>query len=533
MTAIFEFLGRLHPVVLHLPIGLLAGLVALDLLGLIRRSPVPREARAPLAWLAALSAAAAAGSGLVLHEEPGYGGATVDWHQYLGIATAVVALVIAVQQSLAHVGRIARLTLWLGAALLVPTGHLGASLTHGDDFLFEPFQSKPQAPAPAPGSTSGDTAPNAVASPSVFVSQVQPILERTCGSCHSESKRKGELALLTREQIEAGGESGPALEPGFPDLSHIVMRMRLPIEHDDHMPPDGKPQPSDEEIALIESWIGDGAEFGDDAPSAPPSTGGASAAPAALSPAPLAAPTPSLPDAAAVAALRQRFVHVAPISQERAELEIDFSSASPPFAPAEIPGALAALRPFIASLSLVRTGIGDDTASMFAELPALERLNLAGTWVTDQTLAALSAHPALRELVLTRTRVTDLGLVHLEKMIALERVYLWGSSVSEDALSGLRAARPSLRIHDQAEELTEALETEGEIVLASDRPLPGEEPQLISPSPINSFCPVTGSAIDPNFSILYEGRVIGFCCNQCPSRFWATPDAFLSKLPRP
>jgi hypothetical protein len=49
-------------------------------------------------------------------------------------------------------------------------------------------------------------------------------------------------------------------------------------------------------------------------------------------------------------------------------------------------------------------------------------------------------------------------------------------------------------------------------------------------APVNAVCPVTGAAVDPKFAIVFEGRVIGFCCPNCPQKFWAEPETFRDKL---
>jgi hypothetical protein len=39
----------------------------------------------------------------------------------------------------------------------------------------------------------------------------------------------------------------------------MIHRMLLPVNDDDHMPPDGKPQPTLAEIAVLQWWIERGA----------------------------------------------------------------------------------------------------------------------------------------------------------------------------------------------------------------------------------------------------------------------------------
>jgi hypothetical protein len=70
------------------------------------------------------------------------------------------------------------------------------------------------------------------------------VLAKYCVSCHSAEKSKGDLRLDTFEMITKGGEAGAALVAGDAKKSPLVARLLLPADHDDHMPPDGKPQPT-------------------------------------------------------------------------------------------------------------------------------------------------------------------------------------------------------------------------------------------------------------------------------------------------
>src|SRR5712671_578400 len=136
--------GRLHLVVLHLPIGLLIGAAALEFGGALLRRPAARGTIAALAWLGAIAAVTAAGSGWVLAGEGVYVQQDVDLHRWLGMAVAAASLLTAVT-ALRAGRRWFRLLLALTVLLLLPAGHLGASLTHGDAYLFEPLRAQPEA----------------------------------------------------------------------------------------------------------------------------------------------------------------------------------------------------------------------------------------------------------------------------------------------------------------------------------------------------------------------------------------------------
>lgn len=127
-----QLFGRLHPLVLHVPIGLILGLAALEGLGLLRGKPAPAEARAILAWLAAASALLAAASGLVLSRQEAVAA---------GITLAAI---------------------------------LQASMTHGAGFLTEPFRAAAMAPA---AWTVADRSDERTSGPVSYGRDVAPIFE--------------------------------------------------------------------------------------------------------------------------------------------------------------------------------------------------------------------------------------------------------------------------------------------------------------------------------------------------------------------
>ncbi|QDV39097.1 PSD1 and planctomycete cytochrome C domain-containing protein [Tautonia plasticadhaerens] len=99
-----------------------------------------------------------------------------------------------------------------------------------------------------------------------FELKVRPVLAGTCVKCHGEAKDSGGLRLDSREAILAGGDSGPAVIPGDPEGSTLV----LAISHTDEllkMPPSG-PLPRAVRDDL-EAWIAAGAPWPEDDASRP------------------------------------------------------------------------------------------------------------------------------------------------------------------------------------------------------------------------------------------------------------------------
>ncbi len=239
--------GRAHPVLLHLPIGLLAGAATLEFGAVLLRREPPRGAVQALAALGALTALLSVGSGLVLAGERG-GGGTIATHKYAAFAQTALMLLAALA---AWRERRTPLRVLLAAAMVAMTvaGHTGGSMVHGHDFLLAPLQPAPVASAPPS------------ASASAYATLIAPILDRTCAECHRPDKDKGGLVLSTAAGLRAGGDTGPAVAPGKPDDSLLLTRCLLPIEHDDHMPPSDKAQPTAAELATLRLWIAAGAPF--------------------------------------------------------------------------------------------------------------------------------------------------------------------------------------------------------------------------------------------------------------------------------
>ncbi len=241
------FLGRFHPLVVHLPISFLLLGVLLEILSRMKRYAELRPAVSFVLFLGAVSAIIAVFAGLLLSISGDYGGDELWWHKWLGIAVAVLAVVAywlkrksinteAPRIRRAYGGVVTAVTL-----LLVLASHFGGSLTHGSDYLTsympEPFRSIAGIP---PRDEAKPIVLENVDEAQVYSDIIHPILDARCVSCHNEKKQKGELLLTTRANILAGGESGDVFIPGNAEDSELYRRLLLPSDHDDRMPPSGR-----------------------------------------------------------------------------------------------------------------------------------------------------------------------------------------------------------------------------------------------------------------------------------------------------
>jgi hypothetical protein len=95
-----------------------------------------------------------------------------------------------------------------------------------------------------------------------FNTEVKPIFNNKCISCHGGVKRKAGFSVLFRSEALANTESGkPAIIPGKPDQSELIRRISL-NDPEERMPYKHEPL-STKEIDILRQWIRQGAEWGD------------------------------------------------------------------------------------------------------------------------------------------------------------------------------------------------------------------------------------------------------------------------------
>src|SRR4051794_17464602 len=63
------------------------------------------------------------------------------------------------------------------------------------------------------------------AQPISFSKEIQPLLERSCLSCHGDALQLSKLDLRTRESALKGGTHGPAIVPGNAEQSQLYRRI--------------------------------------------------------------------------------------------------------------------------------------------------------------------------------------------------------------------------------------------------------------------------------------------------------------------
>ncbi|MCZ0954854.1 MAG: hypothetical protein OXJ56_19970 [Rhodospirillaceae bacterium] len=252
------FFGRFHVLVLHLPIGIILAVIALEVASRRRMLQRPESAGSFLWAAAAVTSIVTVALGYMHYFEGGFAGTSATVHMIAGTSVAVLA-------TLAWLLRMWLTSLYSRAQhgisavlviLLVVAGHYGGNLTHGPDFLAEY--------APGPIRALAGLEPRRppvteLAAADPWLDVVRPMLRARCSSCHNSERRRGMLDLSNYETTLAGGDTGPAISPGNAEGSELYYRITLARDHEDYMPAEGKTPLTDIETEIIRWWIDAGA----------------------------------------------------------------------------------------------------------------------------------------------------------------------------------------------------------------------------------------------------------------------------------
>ena len=451
------FLGRFHPLVVHLPIGILFLGILLELLS--RRWSKLQQSVLTLLFAGAWAAILAAVVGLYLAQGGGYDPGTLAWHKRLGVLIAIAASAAfglrswpdvamrpsTIAEGRGYIGSVAALVLFVALA-----GHLGGQLTHGDGFLTRYMPNGLRSIAGLPKKEDiGKLQLEDPAKTTTFDALIAPVLQEKCVSCHREDRARGGLALDTPESLLAGGDDGPVVIEGRAEESELIHRVWLPLNADDHMPPEGSPQLTVAEAELVRWWIDAGASLEvmlADAEVTPVvqtildgygldeiKTG-------------IFALDTAPPDSNDIAALEVLGVSVTALAEDVPYLQVRCTNLDA-CTTAEFAQGLRPLSRSVAWLDLGRTAVDDAILDVVQELPHLTRLYLQQTAVTDAGLSNLEGLEFLEYLNLYGTSVSDTGLVALAGLPSLRSLYLWQTQVTDEGVAKLQAAAPSLYIN--------------------------------------------------------------------------------------
>ena len=141
----------------------------------------------------------------------------------------------------------------------LPAPHIGASLRRGATYPREIMSWKLIIGATL---ATGLLASASAADEIRFNRDVRPIFLKHCTACHGGVKEAGGISMIFRDRLLVEGESGNiAVIPGKPEASEMIKRVKHKDPEEIMPKPKHGPPLSGEEIAVLEKWISEGAEW--------------------------------------------------------------------------------------------------------------------------------------------------------------------------------------------------------------------------------------------------------------------------------
>ncbi len=430
-----ELLGRFHPLIVHLPIGILSLAFFMELASRFERYAHLKTSRTFILQVLIAATLFSWLTGWVMPKEGEFDESLIRLHFWssVSLTVSIVLLYFLAHTQKANLQK-AYLPLFSFAMfLLALTGHYGGSLTHGVNHLTAPLTSE------TPVRISDV---NVI---EIYDGIVQPIFKKKCYSCHNEGKLKGGLLMSTVVGLQKGGDGGPIFIAGNAENSEVVKRLHLPLEDELHMPPEGKVQFTKQEIKLLEWWINAGADFKQkvgevEQPKAIAEIlKGYEQHGPAIDTRKLKAPSPQvIADFAAANILVSALEEESPlvyVSLSR-DTTIDRRKLKK----------LQSIAENITELDLSFSNMNDELLATLASFKNLTQLRLQHTAVTSKGLQHLEELEYLQSLNLYGTAIDDRSFASFQKMEALQNLFLWQSEVSNTEVATYAAAHPLVKV---------------------------------------------------------------------------------------
>jgi len=428
----FDLIGRIHPLLVHLPIGILLLAILFEWLPAKKKYRYLKRSTQTILLIGSGTAILSCFTGYLLSQSGDYESDLVGWHQWMGIALTVYSLGYAWMRSEKGFKPFYKSFSVVLAILLSITGHLGSSLTRGEDYLT----------AGLPSNSSMDISKVNLSEALFYDDLVKPILEDKCYACHGPYKQKGKLRLDDPQHILKGGKDGVVIVAGKTDESEMIDRMLLPLDDEDHMPPKQKKQLSEKEIEVLKLWIASGADFKKSVVESNQLASLkkvlSSESVKAVSDVPENDVTTA--DSKVMDELIKLGVVLVPVANASNYLSANLINVS------SLDSAVDLLSKLNEQLVWLKGGGQPLTDSHLAKLSVLQkitRLNLDGTEITDSGLSRLKSLNALIYLNMNNTKVTSTGIRNLTSLKQLQAVFLYGTNIKAEEIESTRKLLPN------------------------------------------------------------------------------------------
>lgn len=436
---IVNYFGKFHPLAVHLPIGILVLFVIAGIViprkDLLSARPMVRL----MLLVSAFSATISVISGFILTLSGDYAGSILNTHRIFGIVLTLVNWIIffRLQQALNLTDLQFKALMICILVLITITGHLGGSLTHGEDYL--------SPPPPSVWFSDESEINQRISLNSSGFEAVSVIFNEKCVVCHGPGKQKGGLRLDSQSHLEKGGKNGNLIGEAHLE-SLLITRITLPPDDEEHMPPKDRKQLSKTEIDFLIWWVTAGAAMDRSLQDLglPDSLFGI------LTSEDLEISLiPEEEVKEADQEVLQRLAHfgviVTPVGQGTNYLAANFVNVLSENISGTVK-ALSGISPQLIHLYLDDQTLSDADWQNLSFLVNLRKLSVRGSNLNDSNIIVLSNLQHLKTLNLVRTDVSAAGIRQLRELDKLEQLYLYQTRVRSDDFNDIKNQFPRTSI---------------------------------------------------------------------------------------
>jgi uncharacterized membrane protein len=442
------FIGRFHPVLVHLPIGIFFLGFVLEVFARIapRKVAVHRNTVILTYAIGLLAAVFAAITGWLLSFSDDYRIDALQDHKLLGIATIVMMVFVVIYQVRGSAEK-EKLKLAASAAALVLTGltgHFGGNLTHGPDYLTQYAPRLLSSQEKSLFETVGAMHPDSV---QIYTDLIQPLLQDHCVDCHNSENNKGRLILESYADLFKDQDHERPVTAGDLEQSELFKRISLPAGHEKAMPP-LEAGFSYTDIGILKYWIVNGADSlaGFDSDNMPEELIRLIQRDYGLdySPRPYyeKVRVDSLGEER-LEQLRNSGFRAGYLSQENFLLDVSFASDSIGIENIE---ALNQVTGYVTFLKISNCELSDELIGKMNDLQHLTRVDLSKNQLGEASVSFLLEQPNLEIVNLNETRVDQALLQQLLKHERLRRVYVSNTNIGSDEMQSLRQNHQQVEI---------------------------------------------------------------------------------------
>ncbi|MFD2587852.1 FN3 associated domain-containing protein [Croceitalea marina] len=437
MTYLTINIGNFHPILVHLPIGILIFAFLLEVYQRFK----PKENITGIIKFAiaigVLSAIVSIITGLFLEDSGSYDEDAIFRHKWMGIGmTAIAILLYFAKDSGNKVVSKLYLPMFVAVMILLTiTGHWGGNMTHGEGFLTKDI-------------TSNEIIIEDVNEALVYNDIIQPILNNKCVSCHNSKKTEGKLLLTSQQELLLGGDSGSLLESKTSEQPLLLHRVQLPEEDEEHMPPKGKIQLTASEIELLQWWIENDNCFDcitSDLERNKKIQTYLNELEEDTSIRAMIAKDLDIVDHNWLTSKKLSGISIYPLKEGSPLLLLNLSNRKN-LSKNDFLG-LKKYAEHIVELNLGYSNFQDSLASSISIFKNLTKLQLQGTAVDDETIKVLDGFDKLESLNLYGTEITDTAIETLKNLTSLKDLYLWRTNLTNEAIAQLTSENKNLIAH--------------------------------------------------------------------------------------